>query len=128
MAVDQGLIDWLAEALEPMGRLSTRRMMGGATLYLDGTIFALIGFEALWFKADAQSDAAWDAAGCDRFTYDFGNGRVGSMNYRRAPDEVYDDADALREWAALALAAGLRAPAKKSRRKPKSPPPASGGD
>jgi DNA transformation protein len=34
------------------------------------------------------------------------------MNYRRAPDDVYDDADELRRWAMLALEAGRRAPKK----------------
>ena len=38
-------------------------MMGGATLYCDGTVFAILAFDELWFKADAESDAAWDAAG-----------------------------------------------------------------
>ena len=38
---------------------------------------------------------------------------------RRAPDDVYDDADAMREWAARALAAGARAPKPKPKRKNK---------
>lgn len=113
MAVDAGLIDWVAEALEPMGTITHRRMMGGVTLYLDGTLFATISSDdVLWFKADAQSDAVWDAAGCERFTYEMKD-RVASMNYRRAPDDVLDDADAMREWAALGLEAGRRAPVKK---------------
>jgi DNA transformation protein len=39
------------------------------------------------------------------------------MNYRRAPDEVYDDPDTLCRWAMLAIEAGRRAPPKKPRRK-----------
>lgn len=113
---DDGLIDWLEEELTSLGTLSHTRMMGGHTLYLDGTVFAIIADGELWFKADAQSDAAWDAAGCARFTYTMGEGRTGSMNYRRAPAESYDDGDALRDRAALALEAGLRAPAKKARK------------
>lgn len=109
MAVDQGLVDWVREALAPLGSVTMRRMMGGATLYLDGTIFALTGDDGLWFKADAESDAAWDAADCPRLTYAMAN-RTASMNYRRAPADVYDDPDAMRESAALAVAAGLRAP------------------
>ena len=35
------------------------------------------------------------------------------MNYRRAPQDVYDDPDAMRRWAALAVEAGLRGAAKK---------------
>lgn len=117
MAFDAGLLDWVAEALEPMGTITHRKMMGGATLYLDGIVFAIISSDdGLWFKADAQSDAAWDAAGCERFTFEMKN-RLASMNYRRAPDDVFDDADAMRQWAALGLEAGRRAPAKKPRRK-----------
>lgn len=114
MAVDAGLIEWIAEATTPLGTVTKRAMMGGATLYLDGMIFAIVGDDALWFKADATSDAIWDAEGCARFTFDMG-GKTGSMNYRRAPDDCYDDADALRRWAALALEAGVRAPIRKPR-------------
>jgi len=114
MAVDEGLIDWIAETTAPLGALSRRAMMGGATLYLDGTIFAIVASEGrLWFKSDAESDAVWDAACAERFSYTFPDGRTGTMNYRLAPEDVYDDADAMREWAALGVAAGLRNPSKK---------------
>jgi DNA transformation protein len=119
VSVDQGLVDWIAEAMEPIGSLSKRHMMGGATLYLDGVIFAIIADDLLWFKADKVSDAIWDAEGCVRFTYDFAGGMSGSMNYRRAPDDVYDDADALQHWALIALEAGRRVPPKKPK-KPKA--------
>ena len=118
MSFDSGLIDWVAEALGPLGTLSHRRMMGGVTLYLNGTVFAIVAGDALWFKADKLNDALWDEAGCERFTYAFANGFSGSLNYRRAPDEVHDDAEAMRHWAALGLEAGRRAPPPK-RRKPK---------
>jgi DNA transformation protein and related proteins len=114
MSLDRGLIDWIIEAMEPTGVVTFRHMMGGATLYCDGTVFAIIAADALWFKADKLSDAIWDAAGCVRFTYEM-KGKTGSMNYRRAPDEVHDDPDALRQWASLGLEAGRRAPAKKSK-------------
>lgn len=117
MSASPALVEWLAEAMQPIGAVRARAMMGGATLYCDNTVFAIIADELLWFKADKLSDAEWDAAGCPRFTYDMG-GKTGSMNYRRAPDEVYDDEEALRRWAALGIAAGLRAPPRKPR-KPK---------
>jgi DNA transformation protein len=116
MASD-GIIDWLNEELAPLGALSRRRMMGAMTLYLDGTIFAILDESELWFKADALTDAVWDAEDCPRFTVAMGPGKTGTMNYRRAPEAVYDDGDALRRWAALALAAGRRAPPSKARKK-----------
>ena len=41
MSVHEGLVAWVEEALEPLGRVTMRKMMGGGTLYLDGTIFAI---------------------------------------------------------------------------------------
>lgn len=114
MALDTGLVDWVAEAMAPVGTVTHRRMMGGATLYCDSVVFAIVAGDALWFKADGESDAAWDALGCDRFTAEMA-GRTASMNYRRAPEDVYDDADRLRELGELALAAGRRAPPRKPR-------------
>jgi DNA transformation protein len=113
MSFDEGLYTDVGEALEPLGTLSMRKMMGGATLYLDGVIFAILEHGQIWFKADAESDAAWDARGCEKFSMTFKDGRVGTMNYRRGPDEVYDDPDSMRRWAALALEAGVRGVAKK---------------
>lgn len=121
MSLDTGLIDWVEEAMAPLGRVSFRRMMGGATLYLDGTVFAIVLGNALWFKSDAVADTVWDAAGCRRFTYDRKDGTTATMNYRRAPDDVLDDPDAMREWAGLAIEAGRRAPAKRKRRSQASP-------
>src|SRR3546814_1475162 len=91
MAVDEGLCAWVQEALEPLGPVTMRKMMGGATLYLDGTIFAILDEGEIWFKADAETDTIWDAEGCERFSMTFKDGRVDTMNYRRGPSDVYEE-------------------------------------
>ena len=113
MSFDEGLYAWVQEALEPLGTVTMRRMMGGAVLYLDGTVFAVLDESELWLKADAESAAIWDEAGCERFSFTGKDGKVETMNYRRAPLDVYDDAEAMQHWAQLALAAGLRGAARK---------------
>jgi len=113
--VSGDLADWLHEALEPLGVVTIRKMFGGAGVYVNGAIFAILADDEIWIKADAVSDAEFDAAGLERFTYDFGDGKTGTMNYRRAPSDVYDDADEIRRWAALGLEASARAAAKKRR-------------
>ncbi len=123
MAWDAGLFEWTKEALAPLGDVMLRPMMGVAVLYLDGTIFAVIEDE-LWFKGDAVSAATWDAEGCERFTFTEKDGTVQTMNYRRAPTDVYDDAEAMQRWASLAIEAGLRAAAKKRPKRPRAAPPA----
>jgi DNA transformation protein len=122
MSFDEGLYAWVQEAMEPLGRVTMRKMMGGATLYLNGTIFAILIDEGLWLKADAESDAIWDAEGCEKFSVTFKDGKVDVMNYRRAPLDVYDDPEAMQRWAALAVEAGARAAAKKKPRKGKGSP------
>jgi DNA transformation protein and related proteins len=116
MSVDEGLLAWVEEALAPMGKVTMRKMMGGATLYLDGTIFAILDESEIWFKSDSESDSIWDTAGCERFSVTFKDGRVDTMNYRRGPLDVYDDAEAMQRWAALAAEAGLRGAARKKPR------------
>ena len=117
MSVDEGLFAWVEEALEPIGRVSLRRMMGAAVLYLDGTVFAVIDGDELWLKSDKDSDPVWDAEGCERFTFTARDGRTETMNYRKAPADVYDDAEAMQRWASLALEAGLRGATKKKSKK-----------
>ena len=119
MSFDDGLYAWAQEALEPLGTVTMRRMMGGATLYLDGTVFAILDEGEIWFKSDAEADALWDSEGCEKFTVTFKDGKVDAMNYRRGPADVYDDARAMRRWAALAVEAGLRGAAKKRPRRKK---------
>ena len=117
-SLDEGLLAWVEEALEPIGRVSLRKLMAGATLYLDGAIFAIMVDGELWFKADEESNAVWDEAGCtERFSVTFKDGTIDRMNYRRAPADVYDDADEMRRWAQVAVEAGLRRPVKKRRSK-----------
>ena len=117
MSVDEGLFAWVQEALEPMGRVTMRRMMGVATLYLDSTIFGVLNGEEVGFKADSETNDIWDREGCDRFTFHFKNKNTESINYRRAPLDVYDDPEAMRRWAALGVEAGLRSAARKKPKK-----------
>jgi DNA transformation protein len=112
MSFDEGLYAWVQEALEPVGSVTLRKMMGGATLYLDGIVFAIL-LDELWLKSDSEADSTWDAEGCEKFSVTFRDGKVDVMNYRRAPQDVYDDPEALRRWAALAVEAGRRSATKR---------------
>ena len=116
MSFDESLYAWVEEAMEPVGRVSLRKMMGGATLYLDGVIFAILVDDGIWLKSDAVADSLWDGEGCEKFSVTFRDGKVDTMNYRRAPLDVYDDPEAMRRWAAPAVEAGLRSAAKKKPR------------
>ena len=93
-------------------------MFGGAGVYCDGAIFAIIGDDDLWLKADDVNRAEFEDAGSEPFTIEM-NGKTGSMSYYFAPEEIFDDHDALTKWTTLALESAARAkkPVKKKRKK-----------
>jgi DNA transformation protein len=108
MSDNDALAEWLGEALEPLGVLRFKKMFGGIGVYLDGAFFALIAGGELWLKADAVNTPQFEARESPLFTYEF-KGKVGTMNYRRAPEDCLDDAEALRDWAMVAVSAARRA-------------------
>lgn len=108
MAVSQPFIDMLRDLLTPVGPLTIKHMFGGASLYADGVLFALVDDDVLYFKSDAAGAAKFTAEGLQPFTYE-GKTRPVSMAYWRAPDRLYDDPDEMLEWARDAVRAGRAA-------------------
>ena len=83
-------------------------MFGGAGIYADGVMFALVHDGIIYLKADTQNAAAFERERCPPFTYATKSGKRGVMSYRRMPDRLYDDAEELAAWARGALAAARR--------------------
>jgi DNA transformation protein len=110
------------ELLAPLGAARSKRMFGGYGLYVDDLFIALIAFERLYLKVDAQTRAAFEAAGCEPFVYD-GKGKSVTMSYFTAPEQAIESAHEMLPWARLAFGAALRAraakAATKSSRKPR---------
>ncbi len=123
MAPSASYLDYIKDLFSPFGDITVRRMFGGAGVYCDGAIFAIIGDDDLWFKADDASRAEFETAGLTPFEVEM-NGKTGTMSYYNAPEEVFDDNDALRRWTRLAIGAAARAtkPAKKKAVTKKSAP------
>ena len=83
-------------------------MFGGAGIYADGTMFALVADGVIYLKADELSTPAFERENLPPFTYETKDGRRGVMSYRRMPERLYDDPDELATWAHAALAAARR--------------------
>lgn len=122
MATSPDFLDLVLEMLAPLGvagTLTSRAMFGGTSLALDGMTFALIADDILYFKADADNRARYEAAGLSPFV-PFPDQPHKVMAYYPAPEEAMEDGPALLPWARLGIDAALRAAAKKrSRRKAK---------
>jgi DNA transformation protein len=113
-------LDWFRELLAPLGRITVRRMFGGAGLYADGLIVGLEVEGGLYLKTDDRTRAAFAEARGSPFVYD-GKGKPIVMSYWTPPEEAMDSPEAMRPWARLAFEAAQRAaqarPAKKVAKK-----------
>jgi DNA transformation protein and related proteins len=103
-------------------------MFGGWGISIDGMTLAIITNlgkgERLWLKGDEETRSRYEAAGCERFTFQMKD-RLASMGYYTAPEEAMDSHEAMRPWARLALECAVRAraakPVPKARAKPAKP-------
>ncbi|MEC9345602.1 MAG: TfoX/Sxy family protein [Pseudomonadota bacterium] len=117
MAVNPEFRAFVAELLEPVGRVEIRRMFGGLGIFRDGLMFGLVADETLFLKADDLTRAEFEALGSKPFTYGRKDGRRASLNYMELPETLYDEPDAVIAWARKAIDAAHRKEAAK--RKPR---------
>jgi DNA transformation protein and related proteins len=109
MVASAEYLDFIKEQLSGFGPVTMRRMFGGAGIFRDGLMFALIADETLYLKADGTSQGEFEALSLPPFTYAVKGGKKTVMSYWRAPEACLDDRDEMAEWASKAFAAALRA-------------------
>jgi DNA transformation protein and related proteins len=113
MSVNNEFVRYALDQLRGLGVVTSRKMFGGAGLYLEGTIFALIAYDTLYFKVDDANRPDYEGAGMEPFQPFDETSYV--MSYYEVPIDVLEEADELVEWAKKALAAARRAPSKKKK-------------
>jgi DNA transformation protein len=104
----------IRELFASFGTVVVRRMFGGAGIYTQETMFALLHDGVIYLKADPHNAPAFAAENLAPFTYTTRNGKRAVMSYRRMPDRLYDDPDQLAAWAGAALAAARRGAPRKA--------------
>src|SRR6266850_2683729 len=102
----------IQELFAEFGPVSVRRMFGGAGVFVDGRMIALVSRDVIYLKADAETIPAFEQEGLAPFSYATKNGEHKLTSYWRMPDRLYDDPEELARWARMAHAAALRAAAK----------------
>ncbi len=119
--------EFIRELFAPFGPVTVKRMFGGAGIWSDGLMFALVFDGAIFLKVDETSIPDFEREGSQAFVYTRAKspGRVGhaSLSYWRLPERLYDDPDELAVWAGRALAIAERkksAPRGRTKRKPTS--------
>ncbi|MDP1913825.1 TfoX/Sxy family protein [Brevundimonas sp.] len=120
MAYDPDFGEWVREHFSALGPLEIRRMFGGAAVYANGLIFALLDDGVIWLKADEGNAPLLADAGARQFTYPTKGGAVMAMAYWSLPESALDDPDEAADWARKSVEAALRKVAAKKPRKSKA--------
>lgn len=115
MSASPEFCEHITDLLAGFGPVSIRRMFGGAGLFRDGIMFALIVSDTLYLKVDDTTRSAYEAAGMGPFTYRR-KGETAALGYYQAPEAAMDDPDDMRALAHDAFGVALRAQA--ANRKP----------
>ena len=108
------LIEHLSDLFAPLGTLTARAMFGGHGLYLDGLLVGVLIEDAVYLKADAQTQADFEAAGCAPYVYAMGDKPL-TLSYWSVPEAAMDSPQAMQPWARRAVEAALRKPPAKPR-------------
>jgi DNA transformation protein len=101
---------YCCELLAAAGPCTARRMFGGHGISTGGLTLALLADlgQTLWLKAGPDTRALFEAAGCERFTYQ-AKGKARSLGFYCAPVEAMESARETAPWALLALQTALAA-------------------
>lgn len=106
--------DYVVDLFAPMGPVSVRRMFGGAGVYADGVMFALLAEGRVYLKTDAGFREALEAAGSEPFIWTRpSDGRTSDMGYLSLPEDASDDPELASDWGRRALAVARAAKSKK---------------
>jgi DNA transformation protein len=116
VSTSAGFLEFVKEQMTGFSPVSVRRMFGGAGVFREGLMFALIADEVLYFKADEDPEGDFKAEGLAPFTYQTKRNPRTVMSYWRAPERCLDDPDEMTDWCRNAYAVALKsAKAKKKR-------------
>jgi DNA transformation protein and related proteins len=116
VSVSASFIEFLIEQMAGFGAITIRPMFGGAGVYHEGLMFALVDDEVLYLKVDESSRAAFEAENLPPFVYSKKDQKI-DMSYFRSPERCMDDADEMAKWCRMAYGAALKAAMKKKPRK-----------
>ncbi len=99
MAPSESFQDFIRDQLAAFGPVTIRNMFGGAGIYADGVMFAILTGDTLYLKADETTEPAFEAEGMAPFTYPPKGKAPVTMSYWEAPPRLLEDPDALADWA-----------------------------
>jgi DNA transformation protein len=104
MSLSDEFIDYVIDQLSAWGDVSARKMFGGAGLYCDGVMFALIADDVAYLKVDDSNREDFVKAGSSPFNPYPDKVKTTVVSYYEIPADVLEDPPVLARWAECSLA------------------------
>jgi len=95
-------IDQAKDLFADLGHVSHRKMFGGAGIYAEGVMFALVLADEIMVKAVGAFADDLKALGSTPFVYE-AKGKPMEMSYWRLPETAFDDPEEALDFARRAL-------------------------
>jgi len=95
-------IEQAKDLFSDLGAISHRKMFGGAGIYAEGVMFALVLSDEIMIKATGAFVKDLEAEGSTPFIYE-AKGMSSKMSYWRLPESAFDDPEEATEFARRAL-------------------------
>ena len=105
--------EFIRELFTGFRPVTVRRLFGGAGIFADGVMFALVSEETIYLKAGENNEADFEREDLPPFCYQAKGGKRAVMSYRKMPERLYDDPEELAQWARKALQAAQQKAAPK---------------
>lgn len=116
MVASVDFVEFLAEQLAPLGRITTRRMFGKTGVFLSGVMFGMVTKNVLYVRVDDLNRATFrEAEAFPPLNYEK-NGETVDLAFWRVPERLLDEPDELVTWVRVALEAARRVAAKRPAR------------
>ena len=109
MSTDPDFLNHARDLFAGLGPISTGRLFGGTSLYLDGAMFAVIFGDALYMKADKPLAAEYAEAGSVPFQYDTKSGVRIIPGLVSLPESAMDDPEEALFWANKSMVPAIKA-------------------
>ena len=115
-------VEYLLEVFKDFGAVQPRRMFGGYGLFHKGLMFGLVADDVLYLKADETNSPHFLERELEPFRYEK-QGKMFKLSYYMAPEDIFDDPEEAKVWAARSYAAALRAHKPQKKRLQNTTPP-----
>jgi DNA transformation protein len=101
MVLNEEFKEFIMGQLEGLDGVSVRNMFGGAGIFHDGKMFALLHRSRMFLKVDDSNREGFESAGMEQFQ-PFENKPM-KMPYYEVPPEVLEEKDLLQEWSKASI-------------------------